>query len=68
MLASCVRVMELSESGRANALAFLEKFVSTSKPPSSEEALPVALPTWWTKEEEVEGVCLDMARGYLASM
>ena len=60
--------MELSEAGRASALKFLEKFTSEAKLPSSEEPFPVPLPSWRSKEEEAEGICLDVARGYLSKM
>lgn len=67
-LATSLATMELSEAGRASAIKFLEKFASEAKLPSCEDPPPAPLPTWWSKEEEAEGICLDAARSYLSKM
>lgn len=57
--------MEFSEASKANALKFLEGFVSNELPLGSEDPPPIR-PNWPLLEEgEVEAECLEMTRRYL---
>ncbi len=62
--------MEFSESAKANAVKFLKEFTASGAVPGSgndsEVDLPVRMNWPSVSDEEVEGECLDMAKGYLA--
>lgn len=58
--------MEFSDTGKANAVKFLREFTARARLPEAGEALPVRLNWRIFTESELEAVCLDMTRSYLA--
>lgn len=56
--------MEFSEAAKANAVKFLKEFTASGAAPESEADVRANWSAF--SDEEAEGECLAMARGYLA--
>ncbi len=56
--------MEFSEVAKTNAVKFLKDVSASGAAPDPQGAVPMNWPS--VSDEEVEGECLAMARGYLA--